>query len=535
MRRIQTLAVLLFSAIAAHAADETVERTGLSANELSAYVDQLTSQGQIISDLKVRIVERKAVFDVKAAVNTDKRAWLIQVNISDKEFRESKKRYIDDGFENTVHRVIPNGRAKLHSTIWVQKTDQIELLKLPAGPLPITGELGKNLEPLNELLLKTLTDNNVPGATLTVARHGVIIYERGFGYSDLEQQTPMAANTTMRIASISKPITATAVLLLADDGALQLDDPVVKYLVHDRKFVLAKDADPAWSRITIRHLLQHSGGWNRDKSKDPMFELAEITRAAQLKKIAGIPDIVRYQLARPMDFEPGSEYQYSNFGYCLLGRVIEAVSGQSYESFVTERILKPAGMTQTRLGKTELADRAADEAHYYTQKLKTYPAIRDVAPGKKSGKFQLVAAPYGQWELEVMDAHGAWTSTASDLVRFSLAIDADIKPLLKPDSLRQFRERPSFASSEDDTWYGLGWNVRSIDGLDHVNMWHTGLLAGTSTILVKRWDDFAWAVLFNCDESSDGQKCATLIDGPMHTAVDGSSELLTEELESNPQ
>ncbi len=118
---------------------------------------------------------------------------------------------------------------------------------------------------------------------------------------------------------------------------------MLDYLVRDQKFTLPKDADTAWSRVTIRHLLQHSGGWNRDKSKDPMFELLSISRALKLKQIARIPDIVRYQLSRPLDFEPGTEYQYSNFGYCLLGRVIEAASGQPYASFVTERILKPGG------------------------------------------------------------------------------------------------------------------------------------------------------------------------------------------------
>ena len=533
MRLIATLILFWLVSSAAQADDKTVQRKGISAAELSAYVDQLTSQGQIISDLRVRVVERKAVFDVTSKANTEKQAWLIQVNISDKEFRDTKKRYTDDGFRNTIHRVIPNGREKLHSTIWVQKTNNIELLKLPAGSPPITGELGKNLEPLNELLRKTLTDNNIPGATLTVARDGKIVYERGFGYSDLDKQTPMAANTTLRIASISKPITAVAVLLLVEDGKLKLDDHVTESLIRDRKFVLPKDADPAWSRVTVRHLLQHSGGWNRDKSKDPMFELPAISRALKLQKIARIPDIVRYQLSRPLDFEPGTEYQYSNFGYCLLGRVIEAASGQPYEAFVTERILKPAGMTQTRLGKTRLADLAHDEAHYYTQTLKTYPAIWDAAPGGKSGKFELVQAPYGQSDLEVMDAHGAWTSTASDLVRFAIAIDSATKPLLKPDSLRLLQEQPSFASTDADTWYGLGWNVRSIDGLERMNIWHTGLLAGTSTILVKRWDQYVWAVLFNCDESQDGEKCVTLIDGPMHAAVDSSQALI--EQNSGPE
>ena len=535
MRLISTLTLTWLMAGTALAVDETVERKGMSAAELSVYAEQLTSQGQIISDLRVRVVERKTVFDVKAEPNKDKQAWLVQVNVSDKEFRDARKRYTDDGFRNTIHRVIPNGREKLHSSIWVQKTNNIELLKLPTDSLPITGELGNNLEPLNELLRKTLTDNNIPGATLSVARDGKIVYERGFGYSDLEKQTPMAAETTMRIASISKPITAVAVLLLVEDGKLKLGDHAIDYLVRDKKFALPKDADPAWSRVTIRHLLQHSGGWNRDKSKDPMFELLTISRALELKQLARIPDVVRYQLSRSLDFEPGTEYQYSNFGYCLLGRVIEAASGQPYETFVTERILKPAAMTHTRLGKTRLTDRADDEAHYYTQTLKTYPAIWDAAHGEKSGKFELVQAPYGQSDLEVMDSHGAWTSTASDLVRFATAMDSATKPLLQPDSLRQLKERPPFAGSDDDTWYGFGWSVRSIDGLERVSIWHTGLIAGTSTILVKRWDNFVWAVLFNCDESQDGEKCATLIDGPMHAAINGSIPLMESgELTSKP-
>ena len=500
--------------------DEPAERTGISANELSAYAQQLTSQGRIISDLKIRIVERRTVFDVTARANPEKLAWLIQVNVSDSQFRESSRRYSADGFQNTVHRVVPNGQQKLHSTIWVQKSDGVELLKLREGPIPVTGEFEQSLEPINELLLKTLTDNNIPGATVCVARNGVIVCDRGFGYADLEMKTPMAPDARIRIASISKPIIAVAVLLLMEDGKLQLDDHVIDFLSRDQKIKIPDDIDTAWHRLTIRHLLQHSGGWNRETSKDPMFELVEITRSLKLRKLARVPDIVRYQMLQPMNFEPGSEYQYSNFGFCLLGRVIELASGQSCESFVTERILIPAGMNQTRLGRTKFTDRAENEVHYYTQKLKLFPAIWDVAPVRKSGKFELVAAPYGQWDLEVMGAQGAWISTASDLVRFAVAIDAPLNPLLKPESLRLMQERPSFVHSADDRWYGLGWNAQSVDSSDRVNLWHNGVFAGSSAILVKRWDQCVWAVLFNVDESKDAVNCAALIDEPMYSAVD---------------
>lgn len=500
--------------------DETTEQTGISANELSSFTQQLTSQGQIISDLKIRIVERRTVFDVTIRPNPEMLAWLIQVNVSDSQFRESSRRYTADGFQNTVHRVVPNGPQNLHSTIWVQKSEGVGLLKLPEGSIPATGDPRQNLEPISEVLLKALTDNNIPGATVCVARNGVIVGARGFGYADLESNTPMAPDARIRIASISKPIIAVAVLLLMEDGKLQLDDLVIDFLKRDQKIEIPNGIDTAWNRLTIRHLLQHSGGWNRDKSRDPIFELVEITRALKLRKMARVPDIVRYQLMQPMDFEPGSEYQYSNFGYCLLGRVIEVASGQSCESFVSERILIPAGMNQTQPGRTKFRERAENEAHYYTQKLKLFPAIWDIAPGRKSGKFELVAAPYGQWDLDVMGAQGAWISTASDLVRFAIAIDAPSNPLLKPESLRLMQERPSFVDSADDRWYGLGWNARSADSPQRINLWHDGVFAGSSAILVKRWDQCVWAVLFNVDESKDAVNCAALIDEPMYSAVD---------------
>ncbi|MEZ6032237.1 MAG: hypothetical protein R3C17_04030 [Planctomycetaceae bacterium] len=105
-------------------------------------------------------------------------------------------------------------------------------------------------------------------------------------------------------------------------------------------------------------------------------------------------------------------------------------------------------------------------------------------------------------------------------MRFAVALDAPSKPLLKPESLQLMKARPSFAHPADDRWYGLGWNVQSVESPDRVNLWHNGVFAGSSAILVKRADQSAWAVLFNVDESKDGVNCAALIDGPMYSVVD---------------
>ncbi len=231
--------------------------------------------------------------------------------------------------------------------------------------------MGKDLTPLNDLMQSVLSENNLPGATLAVAFEQTLLFERGFGYSELDPKTPMAPNTTMRIASISKPITAVAVLLLLQDGKLSLDDSALTHLSgHQTESFSEQDAlkaDPRWKNVTVRHLLQHSAGFDRDVSKDTVFQLPEITKTLSLRKLARSNDMVRYQLNRPLDFDPGTKYEYSNIGYCILGRIIESVSGMSYSEFVQQRILDPCGMKQTRLARTRFIHRANDEAHYYVQ------------------------------------------------------------------------------------------------------------------------------------------------------------------------
>ncbi|MFM7834141.1 MAG: serine hydrolase domain-containing protein, partial [Planctomycetaceae bacterium] len=127
------------------------------------------------------------------------------------------------------------------------------------------------------------------------------------------------------------------ILLLEADGLLTLDAPVLPLLArHSAGFPTSQAlaADPRWADVQVRHLLQHTAGFNRDKSKDTMFELATIAASLSLDRSPNVNDIVRYQLGQPLDNAPGAEFHYSNIGYCMLGRVIEAVNETSYEVVV---------------------------------------------------------------------------------------------------------------------------------------------------------------------------------------------------------
>jgi len=247
--------------------------------------------------------------------------------------------------------------------------------------------------------------------------------------------------------------------------------------------------------VTIQHLLQHRGGWDRDKSFDAMFRSVDFAKALAVDPPAGPDTIIRVMLGKPLDFDPGHRYAYSNYGYCLLGRVIEKRSGESYEQYVKTKVLAPIGVTAMRIGATQLAGRADGEVRYYD------PAAGSSVFAKNLGAS--VPHPYGAWHLEAMDSHGAWIASASDLVRFACAFDSpDNSSLLSEETTKLMFQRPDGLAGHVDEgkpkskYYGLGWSVQVNDD-GQLTAGHGGSLPGTNTQLVRRSDGRNYAILFN--------------------------------------
>ena len=191
----------------------------------------------------------------------------------------------------------------------------------------------------------------MPGASIAIAKDGKLVMARGYGLANIEDREPVHADSLFRIASISKPITAVAVLQLLEDGQLGLDEGVFQILGEIRP---AEDAsrNPQLYEITVRQLLQHSGGWDRDVSFDAMWIAGRVEMELGVAKPISCRDVIRFMLGQPLDFEPGTRYAYSNFGYCLLGRVIEQKSGKPYEEYVRDKVLKPLGINRMAIGAT---------------------------------------------------------------------------------------------------------------------------------------------------------------------------------------
>ena len=182
----------------------------------------------------------------------------------------------------------------------------------------------------------------------------------------------MPPDAVMRIVSLSKPMTTVAIMQLVQQKNLGLHDHVMPLL---RAAHFGRPADKRWKQITVRHLLQHRGGWDRDESLDSMFMTNQARTALRLKRPPKPRDIVTWQLQQTLDFAPSSRKAYSNFGYCVFGRIIEVVSGQTCEEYMTEFLLSPVGMHATRLRKPRPADRGSDEVRYYMQEQTSVPAV----------------------------------------------------------------------------------------------------------------------------------------------------------------
>lgn len=290
-----------------------------------------------------------------------------------------------------------------------------------------------------------LHEHGIQGLSVAYGRDGTVEFEHGYGFADADGKEAVKPEHRFRIASISKPITATAVMMSVEKGLVKLDTQVF-----GPQGVLGGDHSGDVAAITIDHLLTHtSGGWANDKN-DPMFKNTSMKH----------DELIAWTLAnQKQTHKPGEHYAYSNFGYCVLGRVLEKIHQTPYETLITQQVLSKCGITSMKIAKNTLEQRQPHEAMYVTEK---------------------PDAAYGM-NVTRMDSHGGWIATAGDLVRFA----SQLPKLLKPDSIRTM-------TTAMNASYARGWNVNKVP-----NWWHGGSLPGTSTIMVHTAKGMCWAGLLN--------------------------------------
>lgn len=333
---------------------------------------------------------------------------------------------------------------------------------LPCRAAPMAAEAGakpsgRELAAMAEMVQRFMTEHHVPGLSLAIARQGHLVYQQGFGVADRDTGEKVTPGHLFRIASVSKPVTAVAIFSLIGQGRLKLDDRVFGEQ-GVLKFDFGKNYPGMVEKITVHHLLTHTcGGWQND-GKDPMFRKPEFKHQ----------ELIEWTLRdHPLEHEPGRHHAYSNFGYCILGRVVEKLTGRSYADHVRQEILAKCGATTMCLAGNTLRERVKNEVVYYAQ----------------NGED-----PY-RMNVARMDSHGGWLGTAGDLVRFAQHVDGFANP---PDILSEQAIKAMTTPTEAGPGYACGWAVNRVP-----NWWHGGSLPGTSTLLVRTASGLCWAAFMN--------------------------------------
>jgi len=321
---------------------------------------------------------------------------------------------------------------------------------------------------------------NIKGVSVAVAREGKLVYARGFGYASINDSIPVEPYHRFRVASVSKLVTAVAVMKLVEEGRLSLQDRVFGpgNILDDTLFLHPKDRRVF--DITVAHLLSHEGGWSQ-RYGDQMFMPDVIARSLDVPMPLDIKDIIRFALSKNLHFTPGAGQSYSNLGYSILGLVIEKASGLDYETYCKREVLEPLGIYDIALGHNLPEEALPLEVSYYEV---------ENAPLKPSvyGTGEMVPASRGGNDIETLGAAGGWVATAPDLMRLLLAVDGFDQPkdLLSPGSIE-------FMTDVYNGFAPVGWRATMTNG----SWWRTGSFSGTSAMMKRMPDGTAWVVLMN--------------------------------------
>ncbi len=328
---------------------------------------------------------------------------------------------------------------------------------------------GQHIAAKMDSILSSHFASNAPGVAALVAQKGNVIYRSARGMASLELNVPMAPGHVFRIGSITKQFTAIAILKLVDEGRLSLNDDI-------RKFFPAFKSDSAV--VTIEHLLTHTSGLGNQRDIENWDQL--------IKEIENVPnDLTDIILDRSAVSDPGSKYSYSNFGYMLLGNIIEQVSGQAYGDFLTSEILEPLNLNKT-----------------------TYDHSEKIMGGRVQGysKSREEFQNAENLDMRIPYAGGGLISTVDDLYAWNRYLYAD-QSLIKAEILKRAHSRFRLIDGQS-TAYGYGWMLGSIQGRKTIK--HDGIINGfISFALYLPEDEIFVALLTNCDCTRNIEKLAS--------------------------
>lgn len=300
-------------------------------------------------------------------------------------------------------------------------------------------------DPVDQYMQSVMKERQIPGIALLVVRDGKVIRSQGYGFSNVELQVPVKAETIFQSGSVGKQFTAAAVMMLVEEGKVGLEDALTKFF---------PNAPDSWKNVTVRHLLSHTGGFT------------DYPETFDFRKDYSEDDILKIIEGIPLAYPPGTKWAYSNLGYATLGILIHKVTGKFYGDFLQERVFGPLGMSTTRI---------INEA--------------DIIPNRSAG-YRLVKGELKnqEWVSPTLNttADGSLYFSILDLEKWDAALTAG--KLLQKSSYDQMW---TIAKLKDGTPnsgnYGFAWFLNTIRG--HHIIEHEGAWQGFNTSINRYVDD----------------------------------------------
>ena len=338
------------------------------------------------------------------------------------------------------------------------------------------------LHAMDSIMQRYLKRWEIHGAQLAISRHDSLLYARGFGYADKDRQIPMEPSYIMRMASVSKLVTATGIMKLRDMGKIRLSDKVFgpKGILNDT-FYVNSIRDKRYFDITVEQLLRHKAGFT-NYAGDAIFSTRYIMQQNHLTTPPDHRTLLRIVLRRHLGYTPGTAQRYCNIGYTLLSLIIEKRMGMSYENFMQRYVLNPAGCYDFHIAGNYLKDRRKNETVYYM-----HSSSVPVPEFNNSGR--MVVRCYGENDITTALGAGAWVASAAELCRLVASIDGDrtVPDVISPQAVKLMtQEMP-------DHQFSLGWNFTPRN-----RPWiRTGSLVGTSALVLRYPDGECWVFITN--------------------------------------
>jgi D-alanyl-D-alanine carboxypeptidase len=338
---------------------------------------------------------------------------------------------------------------------------------LPTTSLPrTTVPVPKDWDAFDASLKDALVGSGAWGISIAIAKDGKIIHTAAEGVADPDTERKAVPSDRYRLASNSKVLTAIVVMQLVADGRLSLDEKITPMVADGLGVTIT---EPGIADITVRELLSHTSGFN------------EYQRTFFGHRVDNCPEAAKVGLTNGLMNPPGTAYMYSNMNFCILGLVIEDVTGRKYEDVVDDSLLHPLGIDDMRIAGT--LDVRKGDAHHLSGELRNY--------------------------MEVLYSAGAWVGTASDLVTILDSLDTT-RPGWHPldeATVAEMLAAPTVPYPFPGRWYGLGLRAWE-DG----SWGHTGTVENARSMVVHRPDGYTWAVMVNGDAPSNTDKLADLVE-----------------------